>query len=132
MLNLKSYLAIVRASAIYDIVVTIAFVTPWTALFMFQVLQQIDSGLNLPGIVPEIDFLHLLFANLMGSVVIVWSVLRLHLNMAVLGRYDAAARFLFAAWQIVALLGGASWVLLPLIIVEVLFGVAQVLPYRRQ
>ncbi len=131
MLSEKSYLRVMRGSAWYDLVVTFAFATPWTAMLLFQVLFQVDAALNLPGIVPQIDVMHVLFANLMGSVVIVWSVLRLHLNLAVLGRYDAVARFLFAAWQSYALLNGASWVLIPLLVVEIVFGVVQALPCRQ-
>ncbi|HHG89794.1 MAG TPA: hypothetical protein ENJ90_04845 [Devosia sp.] len=129
MLSENSYLRVMRASAWYDLVVTFAFATPWTVMLLFQVLFQVDAALDLPGIVPRIDVMHVLFANLMGSVVIVWSVLRLHLNLAVLGRYDAAARFLFAVWQSYALLNGASWVLVPILVVEIVFGVVQALPH---
>jgi hypothetical protein len=91
----------------------------------------VDSGLNLPGDALDPEMTTVLFANLMGAVVVVWSVARLHLGLAVLGRYDGVARLLFATWQINALLNGMSWAILPLLVVEIGFGVAQFLPARR-
>lgn len=54
----------------------------------------------------------MLIANLLGSVVVVWSLVRLHDTRAVYGRYDALARCLFATWQLVAVAHGASWLIL--------------------
>ncbi len=130
MLDEKQFNRVVRASAWYDLVVTMPFATPWTFSILAGVLTGIHAALGLPGTLPQPDFLTTLFANLMGSVVVVWSLARIHLGLSVLGRYDAAARFLFAAWQINALLDGASWLLLPLLVAELGFGIAQSLPTR--
>ncbi len=70
----------------------------------------------------------MLFAGLMGSVVVVWSLARLRLNLAELGRYDAVARLLFAAWQIYAVANGATPLLLVFTVFEAGFGIAQALP----
>lgn len=131
MLDAKRYLAIVRASALYDLVVTLPFVTPWTFGLIVALVGWADSGLDLPGAALVPDTATVLLANLMGSVVVVWSVARLHLGLAVLGRYDGVARLLFATWQVNALLNGMSWAILPLLVVEISFGIAQFLPVRR-
>jgi hypothetical protein len=47
--------------------------------------------------------LHILFACLMGSVVLVWSALRLATPSVRLGRYDGVTRLLFSAWMAWAL-----------------------------
>jgi hypothetical protein len=78
--------------------------------------------------VPVFEPTHLLAGNLMGSVVVVWSLARLHLGLPILGRYDAVARALFATWQIYAVATGASPLLLVLTVFEVGFGIAQALP----
>ena len=46
-------------------------------------------------------------------------------------RYDAAGRVLFATWQIYALAHGASTVLVIVVVFEVLWAVAQLIPVRR-
>ena len=131
MLSKPAYLKIMRASAWHDLVVTVAFMTPWSFVWLMSILGGIDAALGVPGDVPEMSPMLVLLGNLMGSVVIVWSVLRLHLNLAVFGRYDAAARFLFSAWQINAVLNGASWLVLVFVVAEIGFGIAQALPVRR-
>lgn len=130
MLDAKRYLDIVRASALYDLVITLPFVTPWTLGLVVALVSWADSALGLPGAALMPDMTAVLFANLMGSVLVVWSVVRLHLGLAVLGRYDGVARLLFATWQINALINGMSWVILPLLVAEIGFGIAQFLPVR--
>jgi hypothetical protein len=44
------------------------------------------------------------------------------------GRYDAAGRFLFAAWQIMHVMHGASVIILGFTVMEIMFGVLQSLP----
>jgi len=124
------YMKIVLASALYDLIVTVAFVTPWTFMLVHWCLALLDTGLGLPGNVPDADPMSMLLGNLLGSVVVVWSLVRLHLKLPLLGRYDAAARFLFAAWQINAMASGFSIVILPLTLVEIGFGLAQAVPIR--
>jgi len=70
-------------------------------------------------------------SNLLGSVVIVWSLVRLKLNMLILARYDAAARYLFSAWMVYALLNGASFFILGMLVVEISWGMAQSLRIRK-
>jgi hypothetical protein len=126
------YAKIVRASALYDLIVTAAFVMPWTFMLVHWGLVALDTGLDLPGTVPDVDPMSMLLGNLLGSVVVVWSLVRLHLRLPVLGRYDAVARFLFAAWQINAMASGLSIVILPLTVIEIGFGIAQAISVRRR
>ncbi|MFJ2487352.1 hypothetical protein [Pseudomonas sp. NPDC087639] len=118
------YRNVVRGSAWYDLIVTAAFVTPWS----FAVLHELLTALDFPGELPAFQPVHMLMANLLGSVVCVWAVLRIRDPQRVYGRYDAVARFLFAAWQGYALLHGASSILIVFLVLELAWGVAQVLP----
>ena len=132
MLDADRYARIVRASALYDLVVTLAFATPWTFSLLHRAVSALDGATGAPGTIPTATALTVLMANLMGSLVIVWSVVRLTLRLTVLGRYDAAARFLFAAWQVNALASGLSWVIAPLVVIELVFGVLQAWPVRQR
>jgi hypothetical protein len=128
MLDAKTYYRVVKASAIYDLIVTAPFATPWTFVLLATAFAGLDATLGLPGSIEIPQGLSLLMGNLMGSVVVVWSVARYRLGLPILGRYDAVARFLFAAWQAYALAGGMSWIILPILFAEIGFGVMQSLP----
>lgn len=67
----------------------------------------------------------MLLANLMGSVIVVWSIARIVEPTVLLGRLDGVARFLFAVWMIHAVAQGASAVVLGFMLFELLFGVLQ-------
>lgn len=67
-------------------------------------------------------------ANLLGSIVTVWAVLRLRATQAAFGRYNAAGRFMLAAWQLYALAHGAHSITWGFFAIEVAFGIAQILP----
>lgn len=130
MLAEPTYKTIVRTSAMYDLVVTAPFMTPWSLELTLDLFRQLHTAIGLPGTIPDFEPVHLLFAGLMGSVVVVWSIARLRLNLAVLGRYDALARMLFALWQVYAVASGASPLLLVFTLFEIVFGVAQTLPHK--
>lgn len=68
--------------------------------------------------------------HLLGSAVVVWSLWRWHHPTRQVGWYDALARGLFAVWQVYAVTQGASFLLLAFTVMEVVFGVAQVLPVK--
>jgi len=72
-----------------------------------------------------LDTTHMLLANLLGSVVVVWSLARIVAPTVLLGRLDGVARFLFAAWQIYAVAHGANAIVLGFTAFELLFGVLQ-------
>ena len=130
MLSVVAFRRLVRASALYDVVMTAAFVTPWTFLLMREHLSAINLGLG-GAPLPVFEPLHLLISSMMGSVVMVWSVLRMLDPQPRFGRYDAAARYLFSTWMAWALLVTGQPLLWLFLVPELAFGLAQSLPVRR-
>ncbi|MDR6676811.1 hypothetical protein [Pseudomonas oryzihabitans] len=127
MWNSSAYLRLVRVSALYDLLVTVPFATPWSLAWLLRQLDALGQTLGLaplPVFPPEA----LLLGNLLGSVVCVWSVLRLARPSLLLGRHDAVARGLFALWMAWALSQGASPLLMAFLVVEIGFGIAQAWP----
>ncbi|GAA2391735.1 hypothetical protein GCM10010420_15030 [Streptomyces glaucosporus] len=125
-----AYLRVVRASAWYDMVVTAGFATPWTYALLHRAMSWLGEEFGL-GAFPALDPMQTLYANLMGSVIVVWALLRIVGPLPVHGLFDGAARALFAMWQVHALAHGATRLLWGFLVVEVAFGVAQVLPWWR-
>ncbi|WP_327352382.1 hypothetical protein [Streptomyces sp. NBC_01304] len=123
-----SYPRVVRASAWYDLLVTAGFATPWTYELVHRMLSSLGEAWGL-GVLPELDPMQVLYANLMGSVVVVWSVLRLLRPLPVHGLYDGAARTLFSIWMAYALALGAPQWLWAFLVVEVTWGVVQLAPW---
>jgi hypothetical protein len=72
----------------------------------------------------------MLFVNLMGSAVLVWSLARLAFPTPAMGRFDALSRGLFAIWEVWAVMQGASPVILGFTVFEIAFGIAELLPVR--
>ncbi|WAL66139.1 hypothetical protein ORV05_35770 [Amycolatopsis cynarae] len=130
MLGLASpgYRRIVRASAWYDLVVTVGFVTPWTYLLLHDALSALGRMLGL-GALPAADPMQTLYANLMGSIVVVWSALRIARPLAVYGLLDGTARALFALWQAYAASHDTTRLLWLFFAVEALFGILQLAPW---
>lgn len=128
MISVNKNLQIVRVSAVYDLVVTAGFVTPWTASMVFNGFAALSGALALDRAVPTLDITAMLFANLLGSLVVIWSVWRLKQPSRSIGLYDALARILFAIWQIFAVVHGASFLILGFTFFEVAFAIAQILP----
>ncbi|UQV47789.1 hypothetical protein KIV45_13765 [Janthinobacterium lividum] len=130
MLSVSTFRRLVRASAIYDVLMTAAFATPWTFLLLREHLSTLNVGLG--GVpLPVFEPFHLLISSLLGSVVMVWSVLRMLDPQPRFGRYDAAARYLFSTWMAWALLVTGQPVLWLFIVPELAWGLAQSLPLRR-
>lgn len=127
---MTSYSKLVRASALYDLILTSAFAIPLVAAIKLNLLQSLHLYLNLPGHFPDFEPLHLLFVNMLGSVVIVWSVLRWVRPEPVYGAYDSACRFLFStamAWALFTQQGpGLLWFFL---VPELGWGVLQAVGY---
>ncbi|MFJ4052127.1 hypothetical protein ACIPZC_01475 [Pseudomonas sp. NPDC089743] len=126
------YRKLVRASGIYDLLITIGFVTPWSFALLHQWLSSLHDILNLSGQVPLFDPMHVMMANLMGSIVCVWSWLRIRDPQQRFGHYDAVGRILFASWQLYALAHGASALLWVILMLEVLWAIVQLAPVRSQ
>ncbi|MFG2624365.1 hypothetical protein [Streptomyces sp. NPDC048473] len=124
------YLRVVRASAWYDLVVTAGFATPWTYALVHDALSSLGHAWGL-GVLPELDPVQTLYANLMGSVVVVWAVLRIVRPLPMHGLLDGIARTLFAVWQAYAVAHGAAQLLWLFLGVEVAFGIVQLVPWWR-
>ncbi|MEU3838764.1 hypothetical protein AB0E88_01800 [Streptomyces sp. NPDC028635] len=123
-------LRVVRTSAWYDLVVTAGFATPWTYALVHDALSTLGDATGL-GTLPALDPIEILYANLMGSVVVVWALLRITEPLPVHGLFDGIARALFAAWQAYALAHGAPRWLWLFFVAEVAFGVVQLVPWWR-
>ncbi|WP_288380494.1 hypothetical protein [uncultured Massilia sp.] len=120
---------LVRASALYDLLLTAGFATPWTFALVHGQLSSLNmmlGGAALPAFTP----FHLLFACLMGSLVLVWSALRILDPSTRLGRFDGAARFLFTLWMAWCLHATGAPLLWLFIVPEFAWGVAQWWPVR--
>ncbi|MGQ3053989.1 MAG: hypothetical protein ACT6S0_19595 [Roseateles sp.] len=121
---------VVFASAAYDFVVTAPFATPWTFAIAFGHLGGVNQALGGQSL-PVFEPMQMLFALLMGSIVLVWSVLRLRGPTQQYGRYDAAARLLFSLWMAWAWAQTGEPVLLLFLLPELSWAVAQLWPVRR-
>lgn len=129
-LSASTYRQVVRASALYDIVLTAPFATPWTFALLHAQLSAINvhlGGAPLPAFAP----FHVLIACLFGSIVLVWSALRLSDPQPRLGRFDGAARLLFSTWMAWALITTGEPLLWLFVVPEFAWGIVQWLPVRR-
>jgi hypothetical protein len=123
-MHLSTYRHLVRASALYDILVTAALATPWTLPFMHGLMSDLNlrlGGAALPAFAP----FHMFIAGVLGSIVLVWSLLRLRVPSLLLGRHDGIARFLFSGWMAWTLAQTDAPVLWLLLAPEFAWGVAQ-------
>jgi hypothetical protein len=118
---------VVFLSALYDLLVTAPFATPWSFGLVRQNLSGLNQALGGPAL-PEFAVLPTLFALLMGSLVLVWSGLRLHSPELRFGRYDGVGRVLFATWMGWAWLQGGAPVLALFILPEAAWAGAQLWP----
>ncbi|WP_017903825.1 hypothetical protein [Pseudomonas asplenii] len=130
MWSTEHYRRLVRAGGWYDLIVTAAFATPWSFMALHGLLQGWSQSMGWPGTLPAFEPMHMLMANLLGSIVCVWSVLRIRDPQAVFGRYDAVGRILFATWMAYALSQGASVIVALFLLLEIAWGIAQLLPIR--
>ena len=129
MLASPTFRKIVLGSAIYDLIVTAPFATPWSFAFartQLDGINQLLGGAALPAFEP----FHVLFACLLGSVVLVWSLLRISDPQQRFGRFDGMARLLFSTWMTWTLAVTGAPLLWLFIVPEMAFCVAQWLPVR--
>ncbi|NIF27209.1 hypothetical protein F3J44_12605 [Pantoea sp. Tr-811] len=124
------YRKLVRASGLYDLIVTAGFATPWTFALLHDALGTLHATWGLHGQIPAFGPTHMLMANLMGSIVCVWAWLRIRHPLQRFGRYDAVGRVLFASWQWYALLHGASGLLWAFLVLEVAWAIVQLAPVK--
>ncbi|MFT7776685.1 hypothetical protein [Roseateles sp.] len=125
------FLRIVWFSALYDLVVTAPFATPWTFELNRVQLSALNQALGGP-VLPAFGPVQMLFALLMGSLVLVWSVLRLRGPTVQFGRYDGAARLLFSLWMAWAWTQGGLPVLALFLLPELGWAAVQLWPVRER
>ncbi len=130
MLSQTTYARIYRLSAWYDLLVTWPYATPLTLAALWSAMGHFHGVMGWPAL-PDLPVLGVLFGNFFGTVVLIWSLVRLRLNDPALARYDACARWLFSIWMIYALSQGASPVIWLFLLIELGFAVLQSLPLRR-
>ena len=124
-----AYLRLVRASAVYDVIATAPFATPWSFAWNWQQLSALNVRLGGAALSP-FDIYPTLVACLMGSLVLVWSALRIARPEIRLGRFDGVARFLFSTWMAWALSQTHQPLLWLFLVPEFAWGVAQWWPVR--
>lgn len=117
---------VIRLSALYDLIVTAPFATPWTVALLVRGLGAVHDGLGLPGARPALAGpIAVLMANLMGTLVVLWSLARLRHTTVEQGRTDTIARIAFAAWMGWALVGGASAIVAVFLVAEIAWAIVQ-------
>lgn len=121
-----------RVGAIYDLVVTAAFATPWTAALVTRLLANAHDSLGLPGSdMPQFETSHMLYVTLFGIVVTMWSVVRILRPIPLLIAADTVGRAAFALAFLWALAEGHSTVIVGFLVLEVAFLAAQWLGLRK-
>jgi hypothetical protein len=123
-MNTSNIRKLVRASATYDLLVTAPFATPWTFAIAHGHLSALNEALG-GSPLPAFGPMHTLFACLLGSIVLVWSWLRLRDPQPQFATYDGTARLMFSTWFAWALAGGGIPLVWLFIVPEFAFGVAQ-------
>jgi len=122
-----SYRRLICASAIYDIFVTFPFALPGLAAWNIAQFRILHESFGMSGSIPEFEPLHIFFVNLMGTVVMTWSYLRVVRPDPLLGLLDGIGRFLFSSWMLYYLFAHHATGLLWLFFVpEISWGIAQV------
>jgi hypothetical protein len=125
-MNNTKYNKIVKMSAWYDLIITAPFAFPFLSELVINNLTSFHYFFNFPGTIPVFEPLHFFFINLMGSIIVVWSILRIRHTQPLFGFYDAHARIAFSTWMITYLfIFDATPILIFLLIPEILWGIVQ-------
>ncbi|MCL3860808.1 hypothetical protein [Actinotalea sp. K2] len=120
-----------RVGALYDLVATVGFVTPWTAALIFDLLRSVHATWDLPGeVLPPFDGPHMMFVNLFGAAVVMWSLARVARPVPWTVAIDTVGRLVFSAVFISVLSQGHSAVIVPFLALELAFLVWQALSLR--
>ncbi len=123
---------VVVAGAWYDLLVTLPFATPWGAKATLGALATLHGQLGWGGMAPPL-FLpgHLLFVAFFGTIVVIWSLVRIVFRRPVDGAADTIGRVAFAAWMGWALVAGGTHIIAGMLVLELGWGVAQGWAYWR-
>jgi hypothetical protein len=108
---------------------TTAFAIPviWSLQIcvLAKVHQLLDWGRDFQGFEP----IHLLFMSLLGSIVTVWSLLRIINPESRFGLYDSAARLLFSIHMVLAVLSSGTRNIWLYFAPEITGGIVQLVVY---
>lgn len=108
-----------RAGAVYDVVVTAAFATPWTAGLALGAISTVHDRLSLAGDpMPSFATTHLLYVTLFGVVVTMWGVVRVLWPVPLLIAADTVGRAAFSLIFVWGLLNGLSSVAVAFLVME--------------
>jgi hypothetical protein len=114
------------AGAVYDLVVSAVFATPWTAALMLAGFAGLHRALGLPGSPPSPpDAMTLMITSLFGTVVLMWSVARWRRPEPLLIGIDTAGRAAFSTWFVWALWQGQTPIFAMFLALELFWGAAQ-------
>lgn len=102
-----------RAGALYDLVASVAFVTPWTGALAMDLLGTPHTTSTR------------MFATLFGTVVVMWSIVRWLRPERLLITADTVGRALFSFWFAWALWQGETPALAVFLALELFWGAAQ-------
>jgi hypothetical protein len=122
----KNYRKLVRFGGLYDLIASFPFALPGLVSMQLATLEKIQHALGLSGQFPLFEPVHLFFLNLMGTIVTIWSVLRIVKPEPLFGLADGIGRFAFAGLMLYYLV---VWcipqVVVLFLVPEILFGIAQ-------
>ncbi len=119
------YPTLIRAAAVYDILVTTILAVPLLATTVVGMIASLDSLLGFDSVFLPLDETSAFLLNLAGVYVTVWAVYR-YLNPSVtVGRYDAIVRFSLVAIQVICVANGATPILLGIAAVLLVIGLAE-------
>ena len=108
--------------AAYDVFVTAAFATPWTAAPVLRILSQLHEQFGLAGTaLATIDPVSMIFVNFSGTLVLMWGGLRLLRPTLLNGAIDSTGRLAVALWIFLAVQAGATTISLPLLVGELIW-----------
>jgi hypothetical protein len=131
-MKLESYRKLVAAGGLYDLLVSAPFATPWTAKLVLETMARLHEALHVGGApAPAFAPLPLVFVAFFGTVVTLWSLVRMVYRRPVDGGIDALGRIAFASWMAWGLAQGASHLLVVFLVLELGFALAQGLGYLR-
>ncbi|MFF2275546.1 hypothetical protein [Agromyces sp. NPDC058126] len=115
-----------RAGAIYDLVVTVGFATPFTAAALLDLTRWVHDAFDLPGAqLPELGATALMFTSMFGTAVTMWAIARILRPEPRFIAIDTGGRLLFSLWMTWALLNGQSATIVVFLIGEVVWLVLQ-------
>ena len=115
-----------RAGAVYDLIVTVGFATPFTAPLLLVLTRSLHDALNLPGAqLPELDPTALMFTSMFGTAVTMWAIARILRPEARFIAIDTVGRAVFSLWMIWALLNGQSATIVVFLIGEMTWLILQ-------